>query len=125
MGAYSAGMFSDNEIIDAIYVQQNPFGPSGGSLLVNIPSLMPDAPLPGSAPKVLPEPLDSSCFGNAKECKPTVSKKISSPDYFVAQAPNFPYKFGNISFGAKLKVQVRIRDTIEFKLVSEELDPSW
>ena len=122
MGAYSAGIFSDNEILDAKYIQEKPFGTSSGPLKVYIPALMNDIPL--GKPKDTPEPIDASCYCNAGDCKPSVGKKITSRNYYVAEAPNFPYAHALLDYEADIKVQVRIRDNLSFKLVSEELDSS-
>lgn len=125
MGAYSGGMFKDGQIVDAIYVHAIPYGTSSGSLAVYIGDAMTEFSKPGVLnPK--PVGIDSSTLANTSECKPNINKKIVSRNWFIAQPPNFPYKHSMISYGALLKVRAIVNDDgIDFKLVSEEADPSF
>ena len=125
MGAYSTGLYTDGEIVPVNYVQKSPFGPSGGDLKVYVPSMMPQIPMSEAAS--FPEILDASCYCNANECKPSVSRRVSSKNYIVARAPNWPYSGGRINYGAGLICWARLtnEDNLYFKLVKEEADPSW
>jgi len=125
MGAYSGGMFRDGQVIDAIYVQSRPYGTSSGSLAVYIPMLETQLTQPSNL-QSKPMYIDSSCFSNTSECKPAVAKRVETREWVIAKAPNFPYKCSLISYGAKLKVKAIVNKSgLDFKLVSEELDPSW
>ena len=125
MGAYSTGMFHDGQIVDAYYVHASPYGTSYGSLSVYIPSAMPDIGM-GSVQNV-PQVIDSSTVINTSECKPNITTRVGTKNWFLAQAPNFPYAHSLISYGAKLRVRAIVPESggIDFKLVSEEADPSW
>lgn len=125
MGAYSNGMFTDGQLVDAVYVQNRPYGTSSGSLKVYIPLALPQLPQPSNL-NTKPYTIDSSSFANTSECKPAVAKKVETREWILAQAPNFPYKCSLISYGAALKVRAIVNEEdVSFKLVSEELDPSW
>lgn len=125
MGAYSDGMFKDGQLVDAYYVHASPYGSSYGNLRVYIPGPMSEIGM-GTC-RYTPQAIDSSTLLNTSECKPNVSKRIDTQNWFTAKAPNFPYAHSLISYGARLKVRVSINDSagIDFKLVSEEADPSW
>lgn len=125
MGAYSSGMFTDGQLLDAVYVQAIPYGTSSGSLKVYIPSALPNLSQPSNL-NSKPSYIDSACFTNTSECKPSVAKKVETREWLYALAPNFPYQHSLISYGAKLKVRAIVEnEDVKFKLVSEELDPSW
>ena len=125
MGAYSSGMFTDGQLVDVVYVQATPYGSSSGNLAVSIKSAMPKISLPSSL-KTKPQIIDSSCFANTNECKPSIAKKVETREWFWALAPNFPYAHSLISYGAALKARAIVNsEGLNFKLVSEELDPSW
>ena len=125
MGAYSSGMFKDGQLLDAYYVHASPYGSSYGDLRVSIPAAMPSIPV--SDCRTTPQMIDSSVIVNTSECKPNVNKRITTQNWFTAKRPNFPYAHSLISYGSLLKVRALVGENggIDFKLVSEEADPSW
>ena len=115
-------LFPAHSLVKCKYVQDKPFGSSYGDLKVWVPDLMPQIPM--SLAKDTPEANDAPTV-NADECKVKAPNKVTRRNYFVAKAPNPPFKHSLFDFGAELVAEVRYYDdNLDLKLRSDEADPS-
>lgn len=118
-------MFFDQgrDILPCKYVLKKPFGPDAGDLPVFIPDIMkkwgPDTP------KFTPVPLQSSCYNNASDCKPVVSKMITTQNFATAKEPVTPWKAPNYTFCDDMEVWPGTNDVLTPRLTTENVDNSW
>lgn len=112
--------------IKALYVKKKPYGPCGGSPPVYVPDLMelwsPDLP------KVVPTSLNDSCYSNAKDCKPKVSKRIDTQNYITPLPPKDPFKGGSYTFKGEMMLETRNKDALVVRFNTDDvdgLDNSW
>jgi hypothetical protein len=115
-------MFEINELLQASYVNSRPYGTSSGNLRVYIPSLMPQISM--GDPKSTPIALNSSCYINATDCKPTIASKINTQNFVTAIQSYNSYRQPYYSYGSPLKVVSKSKDCLTCKLSPEDEDNS-
>lgn len=115
-------MFSVGQVLSAYYVHSKPYGSSSGSLKVYVPSVMPKISM--GNPKVTPVGLNSSCYCNASDCKPSVASQISTQNYMTGLSPVNPYSLPCYYYGSGIKVVAKTTDCLTARLDSGEEDNS-
>ena len=116
-------MFNDEQVLKGTYIQQTPWGSSGGSLRIHLPELMPK--IPAGLPNSTQISLDRSCYSNANDCKPAVSSQVTTQNYVTAQAPYHSYQLPYYPYGAAIAVHSRNFDCLTCRLSPEEIDNSF
>lgn len=91
-------------------------------LKVQIPKL---CPLLGTGlPKKEVVGLVSTCFINAPECKPNVSKTVNTQNYIlVYRTTNRNFQYSTFTKGDQLRVEINNKDIYDMKLTTK-VDPS-
>jgi len=115
-------MYEYKESVEAKYVDSTPYGHSGGSLRVYIPSLMPQIIM--SNPRDITVYLDKSCYCNASDCKPSISTSIISKNYVTAKAPYHSFNGPCYWYGTGIHVQMLNEDALECQILPEDEDNS-
>ena len=115
-------MFVVDQIIKGYYVNSNPYGTSDGSLKVYLPELMPMISM--GNPRSTPSSLNSSCYCNASDCKPSVSSSINTQNFVTAKAPYTTYELPCYRYGTEIAVQAKADDCLTCRLYPESTDNS-
>lgn len=83
-----------------------PYGPSSGTLKLNIPKLMPM--ISGFDPKITVKSINKSCYINDSACKPSVGTTINTQNYkSVPPQDNREFKKPVFWRGDRIFVEIR------------------